>query len=636
MADSTNLLDLLSGGMGTGGLGMPDVQLSDDQKKSMMNSNLMALGAAMLQAGGPQTQKVSVGQALGKGLAAYGQNQNDLQNNYIKNSGIMAQANAMKTDAASKMVTLQMSLDKFNMQRQLAGLPPISMQSYISGLSGGGSPKAGPAPLNPNGSLNTQGMTPPPTAVDPTANQGQGPTVANAQALQGGDPTNGTPIPAPQTQPMPSQPQGYDPNAMDQSTLQAVYQGLYPGSPQQHIAISNYLSASGDEKGAEFHRNLATQGVNGFRPDAKNWNGPSTPLNDKVPSYIQSAKTAESLGDNYGKAVYAAPIANAQEAAKVLAPMIKKPEESIVIPGGVAAPSVRPPVGAGPLPTPNGPAPMTPNGPAAITTPPSPIPSPSVQTPPPVNPLASNPALAAQGQGMKSMAEADSKEVADTRSLAQKGNDTLATIQQIQNLQNQTKTGWSVTQQNQAAKMLIALGVPEDQVKSQFMGLNPAATDMMNKQFLTLSTEAVRGMGSREPGSVISLFGRAYPSVDSLPDTITSMMNAQKMDVIRKQEEAAAKSQYYNNSLNNRDENGQPLTGYRGLHGFDTSFNKDHNPADYAHASAAISAVDAPSFRAATHSNLNALSDSQYNNVISHIPSGTRYMDRNGKLAIAP
>ena len=32
-----DLLDLLSGGMGTGGLGMPDVQLSDDQKKSMMN-----------------------------------------------------------------------------------------------------------------------------------------------------------------------------------------------------------------------------------------------------------------------------------------------------------------------------------------------------------------------------------------------------------------------------------------------------------------------------------------------------------------------------------------------------------------------------------------------------------------------
>lgn len=68
----------------------------------------------------------------------------------------------------------------------------------------------------------------------------------------------------------------------------------------------------------------------------------------------------------------------------------------------------------------------------------------------------------------------------------------------------------------EGARILSALGTPPNAVKS-FLGTNPAAGDALNKLFLQFSSQAVRQMGAREPGSVIQLFARAYPNLETQP-----------------------------------------------------------------------------------------------------------------------
>jgi hypothetical protein len=100
----------------------------------------------------------------------------------------------------------------------------------------------------------------------------------------------------------------------------------------------------------------------------------------------------------------------------------------------------------------------------------------------------------------------------------------LGTVKLIQDLAPKIKTGWTAETRQDAAKILSALGVSEDNVKA-FTAMDPAAGDVMNKQFVTLAAQQTRLMGAREPGSIVQLFRGANPNFETQPEAVQLMGN---------------------------------------------------------------------------------------------------------------
>lgn len=117
--------------------------------------------------------------------------------------------------------------------------------------------------------------------------------------------------------------------------------------------------------------------------------------------------------------------------------------------------------------------------------------------------------------------------------LADKANDTMATAREILNLSTTVPTGLGAQWKLEASRILSALGVPDDQV----LGMRAEQGQEAQKLFLTLSAQAVRNMGAREPGSVISLFAHAYPNLETQPGAVKLMTNMLYMQGKRAQDE---------------------------------------------------------------------------------------------------
>jgi hypothetical protein len=67
--------------------------------------------------------------------------------------------------------------------------------------------------------------------------------------------------------------------------------------------------------------------------------------------------------------------------------------------------------------------------------------------------------------------------------------------------------------------------------------------------------------------TVIQLFNRAYPNLETTDQTIKLQTNAMAMDRLRSNHEADARANYYADSLS---QNQTDPTKYRGLNGFQT------------------------------------------------------------------
>ena len=635
MADFS-LSDLFNSGMVGNSLGMPDVQLNDQQKQGMTNSGLLALAGALMEAGGPNATQVTPGMAIGRGIKAMGQATTDAQNQYMKNMALAAQTQNMKADAASKNVGLAMNLDKYNQLRQLNGQAPMNLNDYTSMQAQGGGAGWGQGMVPPGGPQ--PNMPLPPGGMRATGASGA------PQPPQAGGPAT----------------TAYDPADTSPGAIQRVYMGQMPGSPQQHLVIGNMLANAGDAAGAEMHRKIAYQGNDGFRPNPTDWNAPAQPINGANPAYVGQKSAAESLGKNFGEAYYAYPKSAGENAGRFYGPTVVGPDNALTgggqppmpsLPNWMTAGAGGQGPSAGPVPAPVGPAMPPQAGPSLPPQGPQPMPS-AAAVPPPVparnapapsvlggaNPRANipvpgpitNPSLGATKAALDTMGKADADEVAKTRADAQAGNESLGNIQQVHNLLDSTRQGWGTDKQLEAAKVLAAMGVKQDDINKQILGINPAASEVLSKNFLQMSTNAAKSLGSREPGSVIQMFGKAYPSNESTHDTTIMQTNALKMDILRKQAEAEAKSGYLTDSINQQGQTGQ----YRGLNGFNSQFNQSNSPSDYVHAAAAMSGPNAPTMAPTIAGNLAKLSPEQYKSVIGKIPSGSQFIGRDGQVHV--
>jgi hypothetical protein len=106
------------------------------------------------------------------------------------------------------------------------------------------------------------------------------------------------------------------------------------------------------------------------------------------------------------------------------------------------------------------------------------------------------------------------------------------------------KTGWGADTRAQAAKIAQGLGATPEQTQALF-NINPNDADALQKQFVRLSTAAVRQMGAREPGSVINLFQKAFPSFETTPPSLDHMVNLMQME----QQRSLDKRDFVNNAL---------------------------------------------------------------------------------------
>lgn len=219
---------------------------------------------------------------------------------------------------------------------------------------------------------------------------------------------------------------------------------------------------------------------------------------------------------------------------------------------------------------------------------------------------------------------ADTKEVAADREKAIAGQQDMATVRMIQDFMPKVQTGWSAESKLEAARILKdGLGVSDDKIKD-FLHTDVASGQILQKKFLELSSAAARTMGAREPGSVIQMFAKAYPSLGTDPQAVKLQTNALYMDRVRSQAMAREKTNYLNDSINGVQSSGQ----YRGLKGFNEAFDQAHPSERYLSASEAMSGVPAPWKRIKDPAEQNA--------VIDLIPSGTTYMSPDNKMRIKP
>jgi hypothetical protein len=194
----------------------------------------------------------------------------------------------------------------------------------------------------------------------------------------------------------------------------------------------------------------------------------------------------------------------------------------------------------------------------------------------------------------------------------------------IGDLLGRVRMGWSANTRQEGARILAGLGVPQDSIQ-QFLGTDPSAGDALNKLFLQFSAGAVRNMGAREPGSVISLFAKAYPNLETMPHAAELMNNALRMQAQWKQDRANAAEQH---ALDQQRGMGQFGENYKGMLGFEQKFGQSNDPRHYWRAAAAMSNEPDIAWAGASAADKQRIYDL--------IPPGNTYRAGDGKLYRKP
>jgi hypothetical protein len=207
---------------------------------------------------------------------------------------------------------------------------------------------------------------------------------------------------------------------------------------------------------------------------------------------------------------------------------------------------------------------------------------------------------------------------------AQKARDMIDTAQLIKDLLPQVRTGYGAQYQAAAAKIMSALGVDDKQVQD-FLGTNPMAADILQKKFLEQSSLAVRQLGAREPGSVIQLFGKAYPGLTTQKNAIELMENVLTMQAKWAQDRLSAANDFRMQNI----ENLRQMKGYQPLSNFEAQFQNGPNGAQlYLKAAEAMSGIGDKAWQ--------GLNRDQQAGVYAAIPAGQQYMRPDGKMDIKP
>jgi hypothetical protein len=192
----------------------------------------------------------------------------------------------------------------------------------------------------------------------------------------------------------------------------------------------------------------------------------------------------------------------------------------------------------------------------------------------------------------------------------------------IQDLLPQISTGWGADAKQQAAKVLTAIGADPKAV--QDMLTNPASGDVIQKMFLQQSAGAVRLMGAREPGSVISLFGKAYPNLTTQKNAIELMENVFTMQAQRSQDMLTQAQDHQNTQLVNLRTN----SPYVPLANMENQFNSGNNRAIYYLKAAEAMSGDANAWK--------GMNNDAHSAVWTLIPSGSSVVGPDGKMVTKP
>jgi hypothetical protein len=200
----------------------------------------------------------------------------------------------------------------------------------------------------------------------------------------------------------------------------------------------------------------------------------------------------------------------------------------------------------------------------------------------------------------------------------------IANAAAITDLLPRVRMGWNANTVQEGGRILSSLGVDSDSIK-RFMGTDPTAGDELNKLFLQFSAGAVRQMGAREPGSVISLFAKAFPNLETTPGAALLMTNALRMQAQWKMDRANAADAWALNQQRNAGPTGE---NYQGMKGFEDAFGKTNDPRNYWRAAAAMSNEPDIAWR--------GLDDAGKKQVFDLIPPGAQFRGGDGKLYPKP
>lgn len=188
---------------------------------------------------------------------------------------------------------------------------------------------------------------------------------------------------------------------------------------------------------------------------------------------------------------------------------------------------------------------------------------------------------------MVQAAKADADNISEMEKLNRSTAVIKGTTQTIRSVLPQVQTGMGAPFVNDLARSLTYLGVPVDKVK-ELTGINPVQGEILMKKLFELTSAAVRGMGAREPGSVMQMFAQNYPNMQSRPETIDAMTRLLDMDQIWKEDRSSAMRNYQLDSVNRMASTNE----YRGLKGFDDEFNRTHDERVYVAAALASGGLD--------------------------------------------
>lgn len=168
------------------------------------------------------------------------------------------------------------------------------------------------------------------------------------------------------------------------------------------------------------------------------------------------------------------------------------------------------------------PAPAPTPGPPGTPTPETPAP-----TPTPGPPVVGAPGLTIK-QGQQQY-DADLATANDLRKTALEQQPMRMLTDQIRALAARTPTNVMAPIQLEASRLMAGLGYDPATIVKATRGMDPADGEMLQKLFTQFSTQATRQMGAHEAGSVVSLFMKNYPSIESRPLTINEFTRATDM-----------------------------------------------------------------------------------------------------------
>jgi hypothetical protein len=163
----------------------------------------------------------------------------------------------------------------------------------------------------------------------------------------------------------------------------------------------------------------------------------------------------------------------------------------------------------------------------------------------------------------ESAGQADEKNASERQALVMKNHDILGTTSTIRSLLPQVTQGVGADQRLKASQVLATLGVPDATIK-QWMGTDPNAGEVLQKKLFELTTGAVRGMGAREPGSVMMMFQKNYPQMSSRNMTTDAMSRLLDMDQVYQEDEVAGQRSYLGDQVSKVAQGKQ----YEGLSGY--------------------------------------------------------------------